>query len=913
MTERKTHFNVSIKVKDEVIERSSSSKSINKEKHLIQNEVLDLESPDEKSNFPLRDKWGSSTEFVLSCIGWSVGFGNVWRFPYLAYKNGGGAFLFPYFILLILIGKPMYFMEVALGQFCSLGPFSVWRCFPLGKGVGVAMIVVSFIQSISYNVLMAYTLFFLAQSFQAVIPWSNCYEWWGADSSCYVRNIHQVKCANMRDTVMLCNVNKTTMMNVSNMINCTNATQTASEQFWERYVLQLSSSIDEIGSIKWDLALSLFIAWLIVFLCLIKGVKSSGKVIYFTATSPYIILISLFIYGATLDGASDGIYFLFVPKWERLTDLKIWLAAAEQLFYSLGLSWGSLIMFGSYNHFHNKIHKQALLVSSLDFITSLLASLVIFCVLGMLAKETGLCIDEVVKAVKTGVGVAMIVVSFIQSISYNVLMAYTLFFLAQSFQAVIPWSNCYEWWGADSSCYVRNIHQVKCANMRDTVMLCNVNKTTMMNVSNMINCTNATQTASEQFWERYVLQLSSSIDEIGSIKWDLALSLFIAWLIVFLCLIKGVKSSGKVIYFTATSPYIILISLFIYGATLDGASDGIYFLFVPKWERLTDLKIWLAAAEQLFYSLGLSWGSLIMFGSYNHFHNKIHKQALLVSSLDFITSLLASLVIFCVLGMLAKETGLCIDEVVKADQGLAFVVYPEALATLWLPQLWTFLFFMMMLLLGIDSEFALLETLTTVIYDEFPKLRKYKIEILLFLCSLCFLLGLPCVTQGGAYIFNIMHTYGAGFPLLFIAICELLSIMWGYGMNRLCCDFEMMLGIKINYYFKANWLVISPVILSIIFIYGISTHERLAYNDQNNPDWAETVGWILALSSMIQIPLWAVITLIKYRNNLHQAIYPTSDWGPEDVVIKNEWLKMVNEMKVKYLHKIVQDTTESQL
>ncbi|XP_067126161.1 sodium-dependent proline transporter-like [Centruroides vittatus] len=622
-----------------------NAKSINKEKHLIQNEALNLEIPVEKSNFPLRDKWGSSTEFVLSCIGWSVGFGNVWRFPYLAYKNGGGAFLFPYFILLILIGKPMYFMEVALGQFCSLGPLSVWRCFPLGKGVGVAMIVVS----------------------------------------------------------------------------------------------------------------------------------------------------------------------------------------------------------------------------------------------------------------------------FIQSISYNVLMAYTLFFLAQSFQAVIPWSNCFEWWGADSSCYVRNIHQVKCVNMKDTVMLCNVNKTTMMNVSNMINCTNATQTASEQFWERYVLQLSSGIDEIGSIKWDLALSLFIAWLIVFLCLIKGVKSSGKVIYFTATSPYIILISLFIYGATLDGASDGIYFLFVPKWERLTDLKIWLAAAEQLFYSLGLSWGSLIMFGSYNHFHNKIHKQALLVSSLDFITSLLASLVIFCVLGMLAKETGLCIDEVVKADQGLAFVVYPEALATLWLPQLWTFLFFMMMLLLGIDSEFALLETLTTVIYDEFPKLRKYKITILLFLCSLCFLLGLPCVTQGGAYIFNIMHTYGAGFPLLFIAICELLSIMWGYGMNRLCCDFEMMLGIKINYYFKANWLVISPVILSIIFIYGISTHERLAYNDQNNPDWAETVGWILALSSMIQIPLWAVITLIKYRNNLHQAIYPTSDWGPEDVVIKNEWLKMVNEMKVKYLHKIVQDTTESQL
>ena len=88
-----------------------------------------------------RGEWGSKAEFILSCIGYSVGIGNVWRFPYLAYKNGGGAFLIPYFILLMLVGKPMYYMETAVGQFARLSPLHIWRCAPIAYGVGVGMLV----------------------------------------------------------------------------------------------------------------------------------------------------------------------------------------------------------------------------------------------------------------------------------------------------------------------------------------------------------------------------------------------------------------------------------------------------------------------------------------------------------------------------------------------------------------------------------------------------------------------------------------------------------------------------------------------------------------------------------------------------------------------------------------------------
>lgn len=91
---------------------------------------------------------------------------------------------------------------------------------------------------------------------------------------------------------------------------------------------------------------------------------SPFQVVYFTATFPYLVLIALLIRGVTLPGASRGLYYLFVPKWESLLELTPWRKAAEQMFFSLGISWGGLMMFGSYNKFHNKIHIDAAVVSA---------------------------------------------------------------------------------------------------------------------------------------------------------------------------------------------------------------------------------------------------------------------------------------------------------------------------------------------------------------------------------------------------------------------------------------------------------------------------------------------------------------------------------------------------------------------
>ncbi|ELT99179.1 hypothetical protein CAPTEDRAFT_125799 [Capitella teleta] len=82
-----------------------------------------------------RETWSRKIDFLLACIGFSVGLGNVWRFPYLCYKNGGGAFLIPYFLCVLVGGVPMFFLEVAIGQFMSEGGIAVWNICPLLQGI----------------------------------------------------------------------------------------------------------------------------------------------------------------------------------------------------------------------------------------------------------------------------------------------------------------------------------------------------------------------------------------------------------------------------------------------------------------------------------------------------------------------------------------------------------------------------------------------------------------------------------------------------------------------------------------------------------------------------------------------------------------------------------------------------------
>jgi SNF family Na+-dependent transporter len=129
----------------------------------------------------------------------------------------------------------------------------------------------------------------------------------------------------------------------------------AAQEYLERNVLNESDGIEHMGAPQWWLVLCLMAAWIVIFLCLIKGIKSSGRVVYFTATFPYVILVILLIRAVTLDGAYDGIKFYMVPDWSRLSDIKVWEGAAVQIFFSLSVAGGGLVTLSSYNKFHNNV------------------------------------------------------------------------------------------------------------------------------------------------------------------------------------------------------------------------------------------------------------------------------------------------------------------------------------------------------------------------------------------------------------------------------------------------------------------------------------------------------------------------------------------------------------------------------
>lgn len=567
-----------------------------------------------------RGTWGSKFEFILSLIGYAVGLGNIWRFPYLAYSNGGGAFLIPYLIMLLVAGLPLFFFEVAFGQFASLGPVTIWKACPLFKGVGLAAVSITLMVCTYYNAIIMYGVYYMCVSLVNIdghLPWERCDNQWNTKWCVEYKNNHG------------------------------------------NFTLDIHEKICP------DL-----------------------------------------LEGANLTEAANNLTF------------------------------------------------------------------------------------------------------------------------------------------------------------------CGFNNFT---------------TASQEYWTNVILRLpeAGGIGALGPISIRNVIFLFITWVIIYLCLRKGVKSSGKVVYFTATFPYLMLIVLFIRGLTLEGYMKGILFYVIPKWEKLLSIKVWADAATQIFYSLGPAYGSLLTMASYNNFNHNCYRDTLAVCVINCVTSIFGGIIIFSVLGYMSYTTKRPVESVVESGSGLVFVVYPEGLARMPLPALWSFLFFFMIFTLGLDTQFGLMETVISSIIDEFPEyLRHRKQSVTIGCCAFCFLLGIPLVTSGGMYVLTLMDSFSGTYGLMVICLCELGAINWIYGNKRFCADIKMMLGFEPGIFWKAMWTVITPTSVLFIFIMSAVGQTKSKYVNYIFEPWAQGVGWMMVAIPIAIILITALIQIILHNGDIRTAIQPTSDWGP---------------------------------
>ncbi|KAK2717348.1 hypothetical protein QYM36_006213, partial [Artemia franciscana] len=362
---------------------------------------------------------------------------------------------------------------------------------------------------------------------------------------------------------------------------------------------------------------------------------------------------------------------------------------------------------------------------------------------------------------------------------------------------------------------------------------------------------------------RNVLHQIDNIDDgIGPPEWRLTLCLLFSWTVLFLILAKGVSSSGKTAYFTALFPYVILLTLLVRGVTLPGAYEGIMFYITPQWDKILEAKVWYAAVTQCFFSLAISFGPIVMFSSYNKFKQPIYRDSIIITFVDTGTSLLAGVTIFAILGHLAHELDVDITEVVKGGAGLAFISYPEAIAKMaFLPQLFAVLFFLMLFTLGVGSASSSAGCVITVINDDFPHLKKWKITAVVSLLG--FVCGLVYITPGGMYILDLVDYFGGGFIIFIMAILETFAISWIYGYKNLIRDIYFMLGTKLSFYWIVEWGFFIPVSLLAIFVYSLFNYEPLKIGDSYMPASATAAGWILTFIAVSQIPIWAFIAVRK--------------------------------------------------
>uniref|UniRef100_A0AAY4CTS5 Transporter n=1 Tax=Denticeps clupeoides TaxID=299321 RepID=A0AAY4CTS5_9TELE len=427
--------------------------------------------------------------------------------------------------------------------------------------------------------------------------------------------------------------------------------------------------------------------------------------------------------------------------------------------------------------------------------------------LGQFTSEGGITCWRKVCPLFEGIGYATQVIEAHLNVYYVVILAWAIFYLFNCFTTELPWASCGHEWNTENCMEFQNPNS--------------------SNISNPY----ATSPVME-FWERRVLKISSGIEHVGKLRWELALCLLVAWIICYFCIWKGPKSTGKV---------------------------------------------WVDAGTQIFFSYAICLGCLTALGSYNSYHNNCYRDCIMLCCLNSGTSFVAGFAIFSVLGFMAYEQNVPIEMVAESGPGLAFIAYPKAVTMMpWAP-LWACLFFMMLIFLGLDSQFVCVESLVTAVVDMYPKTFRvgYRRELLILGMSVVsFLVGLVMLTEGGMYVFQLFDYYAAsGMCLLFVAIFESICIGWIYGSDRFYQNIEDMIGYKPIFFIKWCWKILTPGICTGIFLFYLIKYKPLKYNNvYTYPDWGYGIGWTMALSSMVCIPLGIVVKIWKTEGTLSERI-----------------------------------------
>lgn len=292
-----------------------------------------------------RPQWRSRIGFILAAIGSAVGLGNIWRFSYLCYENGGGAFLIPYCIALVIVGIPLMILELGIGhKMKGSMPLSLAKIDGHWEWVGWwAVITAMFGIMMYYSAVIAWCLSYVFFSFNLS---------WGNDPN----------------------------------------------NFFFNEFLQISSGPFDIGDIRTPIIFSILavwaISWIIVYFGVQKGVERSNKIFM---PLLFALVMFLVVWSLSLEGAAEGIRVYLQPDWSALGSLKIWIDAFSQIFFTLSLGFGIMVAYASYLPEKTPLIKDATIICISNCLFSIIAGFAVFGTLGYMAHSTNQPVQDVVK------------------------------------------------------------------------------------------------------------------------------------------------------------------------------------------------------------------------------------------------------------------------------------------------------------------------------------------------------------------------------------------------------------------------------------------------------------------------------------------------------------------------------------
>ncbi len=298
----------------------------------------------------VRETWSTRSAFVLAAIGSAVGLGNLWGFPYKLYTYGGGAFLIPYFIAMLVMGIPLLIMEFSVGHWAQQAPPGAFgSVLKKYRYVGWWLVLLAFIIITYYSVILAYCVDYLIAS----IAGFGSQVAWAAENTNGAQDFFFNGLLNYEDTMAM-------GMPAGRVVGGT------------------------------------IIAWILVYLCLFRGVKWVSKVVLLTVPLPWIMLVILTARGLTLEGAIQGLEFYLEPRWEKLLEPDTWRFAFGQVFFSMSLGFAVMLSYASFLHRSSDINNNALIIGLGDMGTSFIAGIAVFSMLGGMSLASGTAVPDLV-------------------------------------------------------------------------------------------------------------------------------------------------------------------------------------------------------------------------------------------------------------------------------------------------------------------------------------------------------------------------------------------------------------------------------------------------------------------------------------------------------------------------------------